>query len=108
MAHGIEIRSKIDPRSAEFAANRAAMQALVAELRSVRCSATPLGGSAAARDKHRQAGKLLARERVDALLDPGSPFLELSPLAAQDVYGEDVAGRGHRHRHRPGQRARGA
>ncbi len=54
----------------------------------------PLGGSTAARDKHTKAGKLLARERIAALLDPGSPFLELSALAAQGVYGEDLPGAG--------------
>jgi 3-methylcrotonyl-CoA carboxylase beta subunit len=52
------------------------------------------GGSAAARDKHTQSGKLLARERIAALLDPGSPFLELSALAAHGVYGEDLPGAG--------------
>jgi len=88
-----KIRSNIDPRSPEFAANRAAMQALVAELRDI-LQRNALGGSAAARDKHREAGKLLARERVDALLDPGSPFLELSALAAQGVYVDDLPGAG--------------
>jgi 3-methylcrotonyl-CoA carboxylase beta subunit len=52
------------------------------------------GGSEAARNKHREAGKLLARERVDALLDPGAPFLELSALAAHDVYDDDLPGAG--------------
>ncbi len=52
------------------------------------------GGSAAARDKHTKSGKLLARERIAALLDPGSPFLELSALAAQGVYGEPLPGAG--------------
>jgi 3-methylcrotonyl-CoA carboxylase beta subunit len=88
-----KIRSNIDPRSPEFAANRAAMQSLVAELRAI-LQRNALGGSAAARDKHREAGKLLVRERVDALLDPGSPFLELSALAAQGVYDDDLPGAG--------------
>jgi 3-methylcrotonyl-CoA carboxylase beta subunit len=52
------------------------------------------GGSAAARHKHTKSGKLLARERISALLDPGSPFLELSALAAQGVYGEPLPGAG--------------
>jgi 3-methylcrotonyl-CoA carboxylase beta subunit len=52
------------------------------------------GGSAAARDKHTKAGKLLARERIAALLDPGSPFLELSALAAHGVYSDDLPGAG--------------
>jgi 3-methylcrotonyl-CoA carboxylase beta subunit len=88
-----KIRSNIEPRSPEFSANRAAMQSLVAELRTL-LQRNTLGGSAAARDKHRAAGKLLVRERVDALLDPGSPFLELSALAAQDVYDDELPGAG--------------
>ena len=62
----------------------------------------PRAAASAARDKHRKAGKLLARERIAALLDPGSPFLELSALAAQGVYGAESAGGGSHHRHRPG------
>jgi 3-methylcrotonyl-CoA carboxylase beta subunit len=88
-----KIASKIDVRGAEFAANRAAMQVLVTELRAV-LERNRQGGSAAARAKHREAGKLLARERVNALLDPGAPFLELSPLAAQGVYEDDLPGAG--------------
>jgi 3-methylcrotonyl-CoA carboxylase beta subunit len=88
-----KIASNIDIRSQEFADNRAAMQALVGDLRAtVRRNAA--GGSAAAREKHTKAGKLLARQRIAALLDAGSPFLELSPLAAQGVYGEDLPGAG--------------
>jgi 3-methylcrotonyl-CoA carboxylase beta subunit len=71
------IASKIDIRSQEFAANDAAMRTLVRQLRET-LERSALGGSEAARSKHVQAGKLLARERVDALLDAGSPFLELS------------------------------
>jgi 3-methylcrotonyl-CoA carboxylase beta subunit len=88
-----KIASKIDVRAPEFAANSAAMQSLVTELRAL-LERNRLGGSAAAREKHREAGKLLARERVDALLDPGSPYLELSPLAAQGVYEDDLPGAG--------------
>ena len=88
-----KIASKIDVRSPEFAANSAAMHALVTELRAT-LERNRRGGSAAAREKHREAGKLLARERVDALLDPGSPYLELSPLAAQGVYDDDLPGAG--------------
>ena len=87
------IESRIDPRSAEFADNQAQMQGLVEELRTA-LQRNAEGGSATARAKHRQAGKLLVRERIDALLDPGAPFLELSPLAAQDVYGEALPGAG--------------
>src|SRR5271169_83903 len=88
-----KIASKIDARSPEFAANRAAMQPLVDDLRAT-LQRNALGGSTAARAKHIKAGKLLARERIDSLLDPGSPFLELSPLAAHGVYGVDLPGAG--------------
>src|SRR6267142_6226606 len=88
-----QIVSKIDIRSKEFADNRAAMQPLVDDLRAT-LQRNAAGGSAAARGKHTQSGKLLARERIAALLDPGSPFLELSALAAQGVYGEDLPGAG--------------
>ena len=88
-----KIVSSIDVRSPEFATNRAAMQALVTDLRAL-LQRNALGGSSGARTKHQEAGKLLARERIDALLDPGSPFLELSPLAAQGVYDDDLPGAG--------------
>src|SRR5260370_32709451 len=88
-----QIVSKIDIRTKEFADNRAAMQPLVADLR-LTLQRSARAGSAGARDKHTQAGKLLARERIAALLDPGSPFLELSALAAQGVYGEALPGAG--------------
>ena len=88
-----QIVSKINVRSQEFADNRAAMQPLVDDLR-LTLQRNAAGGSAAARDKHTRSGKLLARERICALLDPGAPFLELSPLAAQGVYGEDLPGAG--------------
>ncbi len=88
-----QIDTKIDLRSEDFAANRAAMQALTEDLRAtLRRNAE--GGSQAARAKHTQAGKLLARERIATLLDAGSPFLELSALAAQGVYGEGLPGAG--------------
>jgi 3-methylcrotonyl-CoA carboxylase beta subunit len=81
--------SAIDPYSEEFARNTAAMTALVADLRAKLEVATQ-GGSDEARARHVARGKLLARERVNMLLDPGSPFLELSPLAAYGLYGGDV------------------
>ncbi|HSE55387.1 MAG TPA: carboxyl transferase domain-containing protein, partial [Nocardioidaceae bacterium] len=62
------------------------MKALVEDLRA-RLEEARRGGSESARQKHLSRGKLLARERVDQLLDPGSPFLELSPLAATGMYG---------------------
>ena len=63
-------------------------RALVDELRE-RTARVRQGGSESARTKHTDRGKMLARDRIDALLDPGSPFLELSPLAAYGMYGED-------------------
>src|ERR1700750_564688 len=94
------IHSKIDPRAADFADNRAAMQQLVTDLKGT-LARNALGGSEQARTKHVKAGKLLARERIEVLLDPGAPFLELSALAAQGVYGEEIPGAG------VGRRARG-
>ena len=64
------------------------MAALVDELRE-RTARAWQGGSESARTKHTDRGKMLARDRIDTLLDPGSPFLELSPLAAYGMYGED-------------------
>ncbi|MDQ3615366.1 MAG: methylcrotonoyl-CoA carboxylase [Actinomycetota bacterium] len=69
------------------------MKVLVADLRS-RLEKARLGGSESARRKHLDRGKLLARDRVDALLDPGSPFLELSPLAATGMYDDAVPSAG--------------
>ena len=69
------------------------MRELVEELHA-RVATAREGGSAAAREKHTARGKLLVRDRVDRLLDPGSPFLELSPLAAYDMYGGDIASAG--------------
>ncbi len=79
------IPSQIRPRSAEFQASAAAMRALVEDLRAkVRQAA--LGGGEAARAKHVARGKLLPRDRVDRLLDPGTPFLEIGQLAALGMY----------------------
>ncbi|MCW2818739.1 MAG: methylcrotonoyl-CoA carboxylase, partial [Marmoricola sp.] len=64
------------------------LASLVEELRA-RTARVQQGGSESARAKHTGRGKMLARDRVDALLDPGSPFLELSPLAAYGMYGDD-------------------
>jgi len=83
------LQSAIDPTSAEFARNAEAMKALVADLRDKLAAATQ-GGSEEARGRHVARGKLLARERVNLLIDPGTPFLELSPLAAYGLYGGDV------------------
>jgi len=85
------LRSQLDPASAESLANRVAMEALVDDLRDrqARVSGDGAGGGAAAIEKHRARGKLPVRERIDRLIDPGSAFLELSPLAADGVYGDD-------------------
>ncbi|HEU5270892.1 MAG TPA: carboxyl transferase domain-containing protein [Jatrophihabitans sp.] len=74
------LRSVLDTRSEEFAQNRAAMLAKLAELDAEHAKAVA-GGGRQYLDRHRQRGKLLARERIELLLDPDSPFLELSPLA---------------------------
>ena len=87
------LESKVDRKSAEFAANSAVMRALVEELRA-RTARIALGGGDAARAKHVARGKLLPRDRVEMLLDPGSPFLELSPLAAFGMYGDESPGAG--------------
>jgi acetyl-CoA carboxylase carboxyltransferase component len=81
-------------RSAEvYAANRARMEELVAELRE-RTGRVAAGGGEAAVEKHRARGKLLARERIERLLDPGTSFLELNALAAWDLYGGDAPAAG--------------
>ena len=79
------IESKLNPRSADFAANTQAMRALVDDL-AAKLEKVALGGGEAARAKHTARGKLLPRERVNLLLDPGTPFLEVAPLAALAMY----------------------
>ena len=85
--------SKLNPRSADFQANAAAMQALVDDLRT-QCEKIAQGGGEAARAKHLGRGKLLPRDRVQQLLDPGTPFLEIAPLAAMNMYGNAAPGAG--------------
>ncbi|HUL19536.1 MAG TPA: carboxyl transferase domain-containing protein [Steroidobacteraceae bacterium] len=84
------IASRVDVHSSEFRDNAAATRALVAAL-SAEVERAARGGSKAATDKHRAAGKLTARERIGVLLDTGSPFLEFSQLAAHGLYGGDIA-----------------
>lgn len=79
--------SKLNPRSEDFKANAAAMQGLVDDL-NARLAQIALGGGDAPRAKHLARGKLLPRDRVEMLLDPGTPFLEIAPLAALGVYKE--------------------
>ena len=81
------------PRGSAFDANREANLALVAELRD-RLALVRQGGGAEAVARHTGRGKLLARDRIDRLVDPGSPFLELSPLAAWDMYDGDAPAAG--------------
>src|SRR6202035_2995998 len=83
------LHSTTDPTSSEFAGNAEAMRALVAELRQT-LDAVAGGGGEASRARHTSRGKMLARERVDLLIDAGTAFLELSPLAAHGLYGGDV------------------
>ena len=87
------LESKVDRKSAEYTASAAAMGALVQELRA-RQAQVGLGGGEAARAKHVGRGKLLPRDRIEMLLDPGAPFLELSPLAAWGMYGDESPGAG--------------
>ena len=87
------IRSKLKTDSAEFRSAADAMSAHVAEL-AARLARAREGGDAASRERHLARGKLLPRERVAGLLDPDTPFLELSPLAASDVYDEPVPAAG--------------
>jgi 3-methylcrotonyl-CoA carboxylase beta subunit len=84
-----DVETTVDIESREFADNTQAMKGLVADLRA-KLDVAMQGGSEEARARHVTRGKLLARERIDLLLDPGTPFLELSPLAAHGMYGGDV------------------
>lgn len=87
------IRSAVDTRAPSFKDNATAMRALVDDLRAT-VGRVKDGGGARARDRHVGRGKLLPRDRVRTLVDPGSPFLELSQLAAHGVYDEEVPAAG--------------
>jgi 3-methylcrotonyl-CoA carboxylase beta subunit len=89
----MKIETKLNPRDETFIANQAAMQRFVEDLRTQHAQVA-LGGGEAARAKHLARGKLLPHERVRTLLDPGSPFLELSTLAAHGMYEGDAPGAG--------------
>ena len=82
MAH---LSSALNPRTADFKSNAESMRALVGDLQDKVHEAAE-GGGARARDRHLARGKLLPRDRIDALLDPGTPFLELSQLAGYGMY----------------------
>jgi 3-methylcrotonyl-CoA carboxylase beta subunit len=83
------LETQLNPRSAEFQSNAQAMQAQVDDL-AAQVAKAAAGGGEAARAKHTARGKLLPRERVQMLLDPGTPFLEIAPLAAHDMYNGDA------------------
>jgi 3-methylcrotonyl-CoA carboxylase beta subunit len=87
------MKSKANTRSGDFTANAAHMRSLVEDLEA-RVAEVRKGGGESYQKRHVGRGKLLPRDRIDALVDPGSPFLELSQLAAHDVYGEPVAAAG--------------
>ncbi len=87
------LESHLDPQSAEFRANAEHHRALAADLRR-RLEAVRQGGGADAVKKHTARGKLFVRDRVEKLLDPGTAFLELSPLAAHSMYGDEAPAAG--------------
>ena len=83
------LETQLNPRSADFQANAAAMRALVDDL-NAQIAKAAAGGGETARARHVARGKLLPRDRVQMLLDPGTPFLELAPLAAHGMYNGDA------------------
>jgi acetyl-CoA carboxylase carboxyltransferase component len=87
------LETHVDPHSVEFRHNHERMTALVGELRD-RTTAVRQGGGARYVERHREQGKLPVRERLEKLLDPGSPFLELSPLAAWNLYEDEAPAAG--------------
>ena len=87
------LQTAVDPRNAQFKANSEHNRALVADLKA-RIAAVREGGGEVARQRHTARGKLLPRERIRALTDPGAPFLELNQLAANGMYGDEVPGAG--------------
>jgi 3-methylcrotonyl-CoA carboxylase beta subunit len=87
------LASRLDTAGSAFEANSLAQRALADELRK-RLATTALGGPAKSRERHMARGKLLPRERIDRLLDDGSPFLEIAPLAANGMYNDDSPGAG--------------
>ncbi len=87
--HMTVLQTQLNPRSADFVANVSAMQQVVDDLR-LHLERVAQGGGEAARAKHTARGKLLPRDRVQMLLDPGTPFLEVAPLAALNMYNNDA------------------
>lgn len=78
----------LDSNSEEYKRNEAAMMQYIAKTQLL-LNKAKAGGGDEAKAKHLERGKMLARDRIDALLDPSSPFLELSPLAGHELYGKD-------------------
>ena len=87
------LTSKVDTRAPEYRENSESMAERIAELRR-HVQAVKEGGGERARKRHIDRGKLLPRDRIRALVDPGSPFLELQQLAALEVYDEDIPSAG--------------
>ena len=87
------LQTLVAPKSKKYQENEKAMTALVKDLRE-KVAHIAQGGGAASVAKHKERGKMVVRERIDHLIDPGSPFLELSQLAGHDVYGEPVPAAG--------------
>lgn len=87
------IKSKVDTRSESYEKNRELMASLVADLHK-KIDHISQGGGEKSRNKHLARGKLLPRDRIDHLIDPGSPFLEFSQLAADDVYEDNIPAAG--------------
>src|SRR5690348_3176642 len=88
-----KLPTAVDAKSKAFAANAKVNRALVEDLR-LRVSAAAMGGPAESRKRHEARGKLLPRDRVMRLIDPGSPFLEVGQLAANGMYGDEAPGAG--------------
>src|SRR5215510_6740870 len=88
-----KLQTAVDPQGAGFAANAEVNRGLAEELRG-RAAKAALGGPEESRKRHESRGKLLPRDRVMRLLDPGAPFLELSPLAANGMYDDAIHGAG--------------
>ncbi|MFN6972710.1 MAG: carboxyl transferase domain-containing protein, partial [Rheinheimera sp.] len=87
------LSSKVNPRSAEFLQNAAAMQAVVDDL-NAKVQQIKLGGGEALIARHTSRGKLFVRDRIQKLLDPGSPFLEIGQFAAWQCYDDYVPAAG--------------
>src|SRR3990172_3475843 len=87
------LSTSVDPGDRQFSANSQRMRTLVEELQTALARVREGGGEAQVK-RHRERGKLTARERIDHLLDAGTAFLELNPLAARGMYGDDAPGAG--------------